>query len=82
MYAFQTNPYKTHFGMAFHRLKPRWGGYYVHIKPGDSFGVGFWDPNKEDLLRLRKEIEMDASELRTILNDSELPLGRFNGRGS
>lgn len=60
--------------MAFHRLKPEFrGGYYVHIKPGDSFlAVGFWDPNKEDLLRLRKEIEMDASELRTILNDSEL----------
>ena len=68
------SPYKTHFGMAFHRLKPEFrGGYYVHIKPGDSFlAVGFWDPNKEDLLRLRKEIEMDASELRTILNDSEL----------
>ena len=23
------------------------------------FGVGFWGPSKEDLFRLRKEIEMD-----------------------
>ena len=67
-------PYKTHFGMAFHRLKPEYrGGYYIHLKPEDSFlAVGFWDPNKEDLLRIRKEIEMDASEFREILRDKTL----------
>jgi len=63
-------PYKTHFGMAFHREKPLYrGGYYIHIKPGASFlGAGFWDPNKEDLYRIRKELEIDAAELRTLLN--------------
>ncbi len=62
-------PYKTHFGGSFHRKKPELrGGYYLHIAPGDSFlAGGFWEPNKEDLFRIRKEFEMDASEVREIL---------------
>lgn len=64
-------PYKTHFGGSFHRKKPELrGGYYLHICPGDSFlAGGFWEPNKEDLLRIRKEFEMDASEIREILEE-------------
>ena len=67
-------PYKTHFAASYHRLKPRLrGGYYLHIKPGgESFiATGFWDPNKDDLFRIRKELEMDASDFRKIINDSE-----------
>ncbi len=62
-------PYKTHFGGSFGRTKPRLrGGYYVHIAPGDSFiATGFWEPNKEDLLRIRKELELDAVEFRKII---------------
>ncbi|MEL0275795.1 MAG: DUF2461 family protein, partial [Flavobacteriaceae bacterium] len=31
-------PFKTHFGISFHREKPAYrGGYYLHIKPGDNF---------------------------------------------
>jgi uncharacterized protein (TIGR02453 family) len=63
-------PYKTHFGGSFHRAKPRLrGGYYVHIQPNnESFiATGFWEPAKEDLLRIRKEFEMDDSEIRDIL---------------
>lgn len=65
-------PYKTHFGGSFARKKPELrGGYYLHIQPNnESFiATGFWDPNKEDLLRIRKEFEMDDSEMRAILND-------------
>ena len=64
-------PFKTHFGMSFNRKKPRLrGGYYIHIAPGDSFlAAGFWNPNKEDLFRIRKEMEMDAEEFRTLLQD-------------
>ena len=42
-------PYKTHFGMAFHREKPALrGGYYIHLEPENSFlGVGFWGPTPE-----------------------------------
>jgi len=65
-------PYKTHFGGSFHRTKPRLrGGYYLHIQPNnESFiATGFWEPTKEDLLRIRKEFEMDDSEIRKILAD-------------
>ena len=66
-------PYKTHFGGAFHRKKPRFrGGYYMHIAPGDSFiATGFWEPNKDDLFRIRKEFEFDAEKIRTILADKK-----------
>ncbi len=62
-------PFKTHFGMSFSRQKPAFrGGYYIHIQPGGSFiATGFWDPSKEDLLRIRKELETDADELRTLM---------------
>lgn len=65
-------PYKNHFSVGFNRTKPMLrGGYYLHIEPGASFvGGGFWEPNKEDLFRIRKEIELDASELRQIINQS------------
>ncbi|MDC3299269.1 DUF2461 domain-containing protein [Flavobacteriaceae bacterium] len=64
-------PYKAHFAGSFSRLgKQLRGGYYLRIRPGESFlAGGFWEPNKEDLLRIRKEIEVDASEIRQILED-------------
>jgi uncharacterized protein (TIGR02453 family) len=67
-------PYKRHFGVSFHREKPALrGGYYLHIKPGDSFlGTGFWNPSKEDLFRIRKELEVDATEFRAVIADSKL----------
>jgi uncharacterized protein (TIGR02453 family) len=65
------SPYKTHFGMAFHREKPALrGGYYIHLEPDNSFlGVGFWGPSAADLFRIRKELEVDAAELREIMAD-------------
>ncbi len=63
-------PYKTHFGGSFHRTKPELrGGYYLHIAPNnESFiATGFWDPNKEDLFRIRKELEMSSKELRELM---------------
>ncbi|SHJ25905.1 TIGR02453 family protein [Flavobacterium haoranii] len=63
-------PYKSHFSADYRRTKPMLrGGYYLHIENNNSFiGGGFWDPNKEDLLRIRKELEIDASEFREIIN--------------
>ncbi|MGS4344850.1 DUF2461 domain-containing protein [Myroides odoratus] len=65
-------PYKTYFGLHIGRKKPLLrGGYYLNIEPGKSFvGGGFWEPNKDDLLRIRKEIALDDSELREIISDS------------
>ncbi|VAV86172.1 FIG00473107: hypothetical protein [hydrothermal vent metagenome] len=65
-------PYKTHFGGSVHRKKPELrGGYYLHIAPNnESFiATGFWEPNKDDLLRIRKEFEMDTDEIRQIMNN-------------
>jgi len=62
-------PFKTHFGISFHREKPALrGGYYLHIKPGDNFiATGFWNPEKDDLKRIRKEMEVDADEFRELM---------------
>lgn len=64
-------PYQPHFAGSFSRLGEHLrGGYYLRIRPGESFlAGGFWQPNKDDLLRIRKEIERDASEMRDILKD-------------
>lgn len=65
-------PYKTHFGGSFHRKKPELrGGYYMHIAPNNQsfIATGFWEPNKEDLLRIRKEFEADDTEIREIINN-------------
>ena len=64
-------PYKPHFAGNFVRGTKRLrGGYYLRIRPGESFlAGGFWEPNKEDLLRIRKEFEMDTTEIREILNN-------------
>jgi len=64
-------PYKAHFANSYSRLgKELRGGYFLRIRPGESFlAGGFWEPNKEDLFRIRKEIELDASEIRNILKD-------------
>ena len=66
------SPYKTHWSGGFRRAtKQLRGGYYFHIQPnGQSFiGGGFWEPNKEDLQRIREDIERDPSELQAILAD-------------
>ena len=55
------------------------GGYYLRIRPGESFlAGGFWAPNKEDLFRIRKEIEIDDQELRAILNEPKF-VSSFGG---
>ena len=64
-------PYKTHFGLTWHRTKPELrGGYYLHLKPNDIFlACGFWDPNPADLKRIRQELAMDGAEYRSIINN-------------
>ncbi|TDT45174.1 uncharacterized protein (TIGR02453 family) [Maribacter spongiicola] len=66
-------PYKTNFSASFSRAgKHRRGGYYLQVAPSNSFvAVGFWNPEKEDLLRIRKEWEIDTSDLTDIINDKK-----------
>lgn len=63
-------PYKTHFGLTWHRTKPEFrGGYYLHLKPDDIFlACGFWDPTPADLKRIRQEIDLDGDEYRNLIN--------------
>ena len=67
-------PYKKNIGMAFHRAKPEHrGGYYLEISADESFiAAGFWNPNKEDLFRMRKEIEIDGQEFKKIVNQKRI----------
>ncbi|AKA36323.1 DUF2461 domain-containing protein [Flagellimonas lutaonensis] len=67
-------PYKAHFAGSFSRLGAHLrGGYYLRLKPGESFAaVGFWQPNKEDLFRIRKEFETDAEPFRQVINADSL----------
>ncbi len=67
-------PYKTHFSSHITRLgQDKRGSYYVHVEPGNSFiAVGFYGPEKEDLLRIRKELEFNADPLKSILANDQL----------
>lgn len=67
-------PYKVYRSCSYLRATEALrGSYHVEISPGASFiAVGFWQPNKEDLLRIRKEFESDASEINEIINNSDV----------
>ncbi len=66
-------PYKTNRGANWMRAGAnRRGSYYLQLEPGNSFlAVGFFEPNPQDLLRFRKEFEMDDAQIRKIFNQSE-----------
>ncbi|EDM44552.1 hypothetical protein SCB49_13310 [unidentified eubacterium SCB49] len=66
-------PYNVHRSVSWSREgAQRRGGYYLRLEPGNSFMAGgFFAPEPSDLLRIRKEFEMDSSEIREILAVSE-----------
>ena len=66
-------PYNVHRSASFSRAGAhRRGGYYLRIEPGKSaMAGGFFSPETSDLLRIRREFEMDSTEIRTILNQKE-----------
>lgn len=66
-------PYKIHFSAQSGRKKPHnRGGYYFHIQPNHNFiGIGFWGPERDDLIRIRKDIEV-SDELEKILQSKTL----------
>ncbi len=75
-------PYNSHRSVSFSRAGAhRRGGYYLRLEPGNSYMAGgFFNPNPADLLRIRREFEMDSSEIRSILNNKEFKkaFGSFN----
>jgi len=75
-------PYNVHRSASFSRAGAhRRGGYYLRLEPGNSaMAGGFFSPEPADLLRIRREFEMDASEIRAILaqKDFQKAFGGFN----
>lgn len=66
-------PYQPHFAGSFTRAGAKLrGGYYLRIRPdGESFmACGFWQPEKEDLLRIRKELELDAAGFKKVIDQN------------
>ncbi len=75
-------PYNVHRSVSFSRAGAhRRGGYYLRLEPGNSLMAGgFFSPEPADLLRIRKEFEMDDQEIREILTnpDFKKAFGGFN----
>ncbi|MEZ4779393.1 MAG: DUF2461 domain-containing protein [Flavobacteriaceae bacterium] len=75
-------PYNVHRSVSFIRAgEHRRGGYYLRIEPGNTMMAGgFFEPNPSDLLKIRKEFEMDAAPIRKILTNSDFQkaFGGFN----
>ncbi|EZH75372.1 hypothetical protein ATO12_00930 [Aquimarina atlantica] len=66
-------PYNVHRSASFSRAGAhRRGGYYLRLEPGNSLMAGgFFSPEPADLLRIRKEFEMDDQEIREILSNAD-----------
>jgi uncharacterized protein (TIGR02453 family) len=79
-------PYKTYRSCGYKRATEALrGSCHLEITPGGSFlAAGFWQPNKEDLFRIRKEFEMDSSIIEDILNTTNIKkvFGGFYTRNS
>lgn len=75
-------PYKTTRSAIFSREGvERRGSYYFQIAPDTSFvGGGFFSPEPADLLRIRKEFELDSEPIREILKQPQFKkaFGGFN----
>ena len=66
-------PYKTNWSGSFKRAtKEKRGGYYFHLELGNSYiAGGFFNPNSEDLKRIRQDIDYNYEEWYSILNSDE-----------
>ncbi len=75
-------PYNVHRSVSYSRAGAhRRGGYYLRLESGNSqIAGGFFSPEPGDLLRIRKEFEMDDREIREILAQKDFykAFGGFN----
>jgi len=76
-------PYKINLSAGMQRAsKLRRGGYYISLQPNNTFvGGGFFQPEKEDLKRIRQDIATDAKTMRSIIADTNFQelFGEMNG---
>lgn len=66
-------PYKTNIGCGFTRATEALrGGCYLNIEPGNTFvGGGFWNPNAQDLKRIRNEFLFNSAPFRSIISSKK-----------
>jgi uncharacterized protein (TIGR02453 family) len=67
-------PYKTYFSGSFKRAtKKLRGGYYFEIGPGQTLAAGgFFSPDPQDLLKIRKDIDYNYKDWKKILANKGL----------
>lgn len=68
------SPYKTYWAGSFKRAtKKLRGGYYFQIGPGESLAAGgFFSPNKDDLKRIRQEIDLNFADWKKLLSNKSI----------
>ena len=67
------SPYKTSWSSNIKRggRKNR-GGYYLQVEPGNTYlAGGFFGPNPQDLLHIRKQLEQDSSMFREAVGGKD-----------
>lgn len=64
------SPYNARFASSLKRAtKFKRGGYYLNLKPGNCYlACGFFGPNPADLLRIRKDIDLNHEDWYRIFN--------------
>lgn len=74
-------PYKTSWNISFKRMgDENRGGYYLQLQPGNSYlAGGFFGPNPQDLLHIRKHITQDVDFLREAIEATSKVLGPMAG---
>lgn len=67
-------PYHAKFDFSLKRAgKERRGGYYMNIKPGNSYlACGFFAPNPEDLKRIRLDITKNYPQWNAVLHSEAI----------
>jgi uncharacterized protein (TIGR02453 family) len=70
----EKTPYNTHWSGSLKRAtKKLRGGYYFRIEPGNSRLVGgFFGPEKNDMKRIREDINANYEDWRNLLADKTL----------
>ena len=70
----EKTPYNPRFAFGLKRAtKLKRGGYYVFISPGESFiGCGFFQPNSDDLKRIRQDISWNYKEWNKIISSKKI----------
>src|SRR5213592_4774932 len=68
------SPYKTYWAGHFKRAtKKLRGGYYFQIGAGETMAAGgFFNPDPKDLLRIRKDIDMNFDDWKKILVNKKI----------